>query len=318
MTHYDTLEVNNKSSDNEIKQAYRSLSFKYHPDINKDSDASEKMQKINEAYEILSDKQKRQQYDFELNGGGINPLDQILNDLLRGGGGLHHIFNNGIHVQHNGANIHRAGSFHDGSTAFEVMFSNEIPHIFREQHNVFRERRMAPPILEKKIEISFEDSFKGNNIPVVIEREIKMGHLSYLEEEKIYVQLQPGIDNGEIIEIKEKGHVVNDIKGDIKCHVTIVPNPNYERRGLNIIQNQIITFKESICGFERIIQHIDESNMKLISSRGNVIQNGDEHCIKNKGFTRDGQIGNLIINFKVTHPKILTEEQLKTLDNILV
>jgi DnaJ-class molecular chaperone len=334
-THYSTLEVDNKCSDTEIKQAYRALSFKYHPDRNKDADASEKMQKINEAYEILSDKQKRQQYDMELSGGGINPLDHILNDLFRGGG-LHNIFNNGM--QHavnmnglnmngglnvnglnvNGTNIHRASTFHNGEAAFEVVFTNEIPHMFREQHNMFRERRMAPPILEKKIEISFEDSFKGNNIPVIIEREIKMGQLSYLEEEKLYIQLQPGIDNGEIIELKEKGHIVNDIKGDIKFHITILSNPAYERNGLNILQTQTITFKESICGFERIIQHIDGSNMKLVSSRGNVIQNGDVHCIKQKGFIRDGQVGNLIINFKVTHPKMLTEEQLNTLDNILV
>ena len=116
MTHYKTLGLENNCSETEIKQAYRSLSFKYHPDRNKDADASEKMQHINEAYETLSDKQKRKQYDNELNGVNVNPFDQMINEIfntnLRGmppgmnvgmhgmPAGLHHMFNQGIHVQH--------------------------------------------------------------------------------------------------------------------------------------------------------------------------------------------------------------------------
>jgi DnaJ-class molecular chaperone len=302
MTHYKTLGLDNKCSETEIKQAYRALSFKYHPDRNKDADASEKMQLINEAYEILCDKQKRKQYDMELN--GINPIDQIINDLfnnnLRGmPPGLHQMFNHGIHVQHG----------HPGAT-FEVMFSDSP--------QFFKERTQPPPILEKKVEISFEDSFTGNNIPIVIDREIKMGNMAYNEEEKVYLPIQQGIDDGEILLVKDKGHVYNDIKGELKIYIHVKPNPDYERKGLNIIQKQLITFKESICGFERIIKHIDGTNMRLVSSRGNIIQNGDEHYIKSKGFTREGKTGDLIIVFKVVPPKTLTEDQLKLFDNILL
>jgi len=306
MTHYKTLGIENNCSENEIKQAYRALSFKYHPDRNKDSDASDKMQKINEAYEILSDKQKRKQYDMELSGINMNPLDQIINDLfnnnLRGAGGLHHMFNqgHGIHVQHG----------HPGA-AFEVMFSND-PHPF------FKERIQPPPILEKRVEILFEDSFNGNNIPIVIEREIKMGNLSYNEEEKVYLPVQPGIDDGEILFIKEKGNIYNDVKGDLKIYIQVKTHHEYERNGLNIIQKQNISFKESICGFERVIKHIDGTNMRLVSSRGNILQNGDQHFIKGKGFTRESTSGDLIILFKVIQPKTLTEEELKLFDNILI
>jgi len=329
MTHYTTLGVNNNCSDTEIKQAYRALSFKYHPDRNKDADASEKMQQINEAYEALSDKQRRKQYDLELS--GVNPMDQILNDLFNGGG-LHNIFHGmhmqhgmgqGINVQHGmgqginvqqgmgrgfrGAEMHHINiGGHPGM--FEVMFSNEMPSF----------KPVAPPVLEKKINITFEDAFKGNNIPIVFERDIKMGNMSYIEEEKIYHTIQSGIDDGEIIIIKDKGHVYNDIKGDLKLYIHISPHKEYARSGLNIIQNQNISFKESICGFERVIKHIDGTNMRLVSSRGNIIQNGDNHVIKNKGFTRETQIGDLIIVFKVIPPKTLTEEQLKLFDNILL
>jgi len=314
MTHYKTLGIDNKCSDNEIKQAYRALSFKYHPDRNKEADASEKMQQINEAYETLSDKQRRKQYDMELS--GVNPLDQIINDLfnnnLRGMNtgmqsgmnvgmpqGLHHIFNQGIHVQHG------------HGPAFEVMFSND-PHSF------FKERVQPPPILEKKVEITFEDSFSGNNIPIVIEREIKAGNMAYNEEEKVYLPIQQGIDDGEILMVKDKGNMYNDVKGDLKIYIHVKPHAEYERKGLNIIQKQSISFKESICGFERVIKHIDGTNMRLVSSRGNILQNGDEHHIKGRGFTRDSKTGDLIIIFKVIQPKTLTDEELKLFDNILL
>lgn len=303
MDHYKILGVSNTCNDTEIKQAYRALSFKYHPDRNKESDASKKMQSINEAYEILSDKNKRKQYDIELNGGVS--IDNIMNDIFANGG-LHNLFNRGgFH-----GNVHH---FQTGGhpAAFEVMFSNEMPHIFKE-------RIQPPPILEKKIDITFEDSYRGNIIPFVIEREIKMGNLSYNEEEKVYIPIQKGIDDGEILLVKDKGNIFNDTKGDLKLYIHVLPNSDYERKGLNIIKKHNLTFKESICGFELIIKHIDGTSMKLVSSRGNIIQNGDEHLIKNKGFTRDNQTGDLIISFKVVAPKTLTEEQLNLFDNILL
>ncbi len=60
---YDTLEVNENASNDEIKKAYRRLARKYHPDINKDAGAEEKFKEINAAYEVLSDENKKAQYD---------------------------------------------------------------------------------------------------------------------------------------------------------------------------------------------------------------------------------------------------------------
>ncbi len=60
---YDTLDISQDASAEEIKKAYRRLARKYHPDINKDAGAEEKFKEINAAYEILSDEQKRRQYD---------------------------------------------------------------------------------------------------------------------------------------------------------------------------------------------------------------------------------------------------------------
>ena len=76
--YYDILGVDKNADDKQIKEAFRNLSKKYHPDINKDPDATEKFKEINEAYQVLSDKEKRNNYDMfgdpNGNSGGFNPF----------------------------------------------------------------------------------------------------------------------------------------------------------------------------------------------------------------------------------------------------
>lgn len=302
MEYYNTLGLKKECSEDDIKKAYRSLSFKYHPDRNKDADAGDKIRQINDAYETLGDKQKRAHYDMEQSGG--NSLDNILNELFRhqgggrGGGGIHQMFKQ--NMMFHGAN----------QPAFEVMFSNEMPPFFNAP------KASPPPTLEKNINITFEESYKGTNFPFVIERDIKEGNLTYQEQEKVYVTIPQGIDDGEIMHIQEKGHIYNGINGDIKLHLHITPHAKFDRRGLNIIYKQSVSFKESICGFESILSHVDGVNMRLLSSRGNIIQNGDERVLKGKGFSRNNQLGDLIIAFKVISPPDLTEEQIKLCESI--
>ena len=98
---YETLGVDSSTSDADIKKAYRKLARKYHPDVNKDAGAEDKFKEINAAYEVLSDKEKRAQYDQfgdQMFGGqnfhdfarGQGPnvdLDDILRNIFGGGGG---------------------------------------------------------------------------------------------------------------------------------------------------------------------------------------------------------------------------------------
>lgn len=97
---YDTLEVNENASNDEIKKAYRRLARKYHPDINKDAGAEEKFKEINAAYEVLSDENKKAQYDrfgdamfggqnfhdFSRSQGSNVNLDDILASIFGQGG----------------------------------------------------------------------------------------------------------------------------------------------------------------------------------------------------------------------------------------
>ena len=314
MDPYLTLGIDKKSSETEIKHAYRSLSFKFHPDRNKSEEASVKMREINEAYEILSDSQKRSQYDFSINGGG-NPFGMM---------GAHFAHFNGPNLDHiinELFNQHRQPPQHEHMFKRNVVFQGGVPIEVMFRNDSFYEQPASPPVppqtLEKKIDITFEDAYKGVNLPCVVEREIKNNKMSYHEEEKFYVTLPQGIDDGEIVEILEKGNVVDNVKGSIKLHIHIVPHSLFERNGLNIIYKQTLTFKESICGFDIILNNLDGNMLKMVNRKGNVIQNGDQRVIKNRGFNRDNQSGDLIILFSVTPPKALTEEQITLFENIL-
>jgi DnaJ-class molecular chaperone len=314
MDPYIVLGIDQKSSESEIKHAYRSLSFKFHPDRNKSEEASVKMREINEAYETLSDPQKRSQYDFSKNGGG-NPFGMMGAHFAHfNGHNLDHIINE-LFNQHrqpqSQEHMFKRNIVFQGGVPIEVMFRNDS---FYEQPP----QPVDPPqTLEKKIDISLEDSYKGINLPCVVEREIKNSKMTYHEEEKFYVTLPQGIDDGEIVEILEKGNVVDNMKGSIKLHIHITPHSLFERNGLNLIYKQTLTFKESICGFDIILNHLDGNMLKMVNRKGNIIQNGDQRTVKNKGFTRDNQSGDLIILFSVVPPNALTEEQISLFDSIL-
>ena len=269
VNHYDTLGVSQKSTDAEIKKAYRALSLKYHPDRNQSPDAATKIREINDAYETLSDSAKRRQYDMELSiGAGGFPFPP---GMGMGMGGMPF------------AHMASMDEMNDINGLFQMLFGGagggrgpEI-HVFHGSEGFpqggfpqgFRQRgiNQKPPPILRQVQITLEQAFSGYTLPVEIERWTIVGDLKVQEEETIYITVPPGIDDNEVIIVKDKGNVANEMsKGDVKINIQVVNNTVFKRHGLDLIFRKGISLKESLCGFSFEIHHLNGKQLNLNNS----------------------------------------------------
>jgi DnaJ-class molecular chaperone len=323
-THYEILGVSNDSNETDIKKAYRKLSLQYHPDRNPSEEAKQKIQEINQAYETLGDSGARQQYDHELQFGGgmgggggggmgghpfnhmneFNDINNIFNMMFGGGGGggfpgmgpMGGMGGGGFPGM-GGPNIR---IFHNGVQVNPQMFVQR------------------PEPLNKTVNIDLETAYSGIKMPLEIERFIVKNGIQSSELETIYVEIPPGIDNNETIQLSDKGHIVNDVKGDIRLSVQIANNTNFQRNGLDITYRKKVSLKESLCGFSFEIHHLNGKRLCLNNINSpTVIKPNFKKVVQNMGMLRDGSTGNMIIEFDVEFPDVLTTEQITSLLTIL-
>jgi DnaJ-class molecular chaperone len=307
--YYKILEVENNASQEDIKKSYRKLSLKYHPDKNNNSPESQaQFQKIGEAYETLGDNEKRREYDmrnqnpfsgqhFHGQGfpGGMNQMDDIMKMFF--GGQM--------------PGVVPGMAFGAGGMPGNIR-------IFRNGEQVNINALNKPPPIIKNIVISLEQSYRGDQIPVPIERWLFEDGIRKCENETIYVPLKKGIDNNEIIILRERGNMLDsNLRGDIKIIVGIQNTSAFQRNGLNLILEKEITLKEALCGFEFIIQHVSGKNLRFNSDKGKVVKDGIVKVIPNFGMERENQTGNLCIKFNVKYPELITDEQIEKLREIL-
>lgn len=318
---YKILGVSENASHDEIKKAYRNLSLKYHPDKNPSSEATEKYKTINEAYGILGDEEKRTQYEMERknpfmrmsnmgNGGiNINEVDEIFKNLF------------------GGMPFGMAGFNMDDMDDFTSMNNMSNMHGFPgAQFHVFHNGRpvkmgksfQKPSPINKTVTIDIEQVLNGATIPVDIERWIYENNLKTSETETLYVTIPKGIDDNEIIILKDKGNIVDEnCKGDVKIFIKIVNNADFKRHGLDLIYEKNISLKDALCGFSFEIKFINGKIYTLNNAIGNIISPEYKKVIPNMGLTRDSYTGNLIIIFHVEFPEKLTNDQIKKLKDIL-
>jgi len=330
VNHYDTLGVSQKSTDAEIKKAYRVLSLKYHPDRNQSPDAATKIREINDAYETLSDSAKRRQYDMELTmgaGGFPFPPGMGMGGMNMGGMPFSHMASmdemndiNGLfQMLFGGAGGGRGPEIHvfhgsDGfPSGFQGGFPGGIPGIRQRGIN-----QKPPPIL-RQVQITLEQAFSGYTLPVEIERWTIVGDLKVQEEETIYITVPPGIDDNEVIIVKDKGNVTNEMsKGDVKINIQVVNNTVFKRHGLDLIFRKGISLKESLCGFSFEIHHLNGKQLNLNNKQNStIVKPNFRKTIPGLGLQRDGVVGSMIIEFEVEFPDILSLEQISRLSEIL-
>lgn len=361
-SYYDVLGIAENASDDEIKKAFRRLSFVHHPDKNGNTDEStRRFQEINKAYETLSDSGKRREYDMVrqfsnmgmggmgMGMGGFSPFgaggggmamhgDDILNMLFGGvfgrpqapmpGGGpgprvVFQAFHNGVPTQ----------TFHAGGGMPGMAFHGQPPGFFfpttsqpqpQPQPPQPPQQQQPPPpppeIIIKTASITLEQAYRGGTIPIEIDKHLPdNGGITKIEREILHVQIPRGIMTGESIIINDAGHM-NEAgqRGDVKVVINITPHAIFKTDAhLDLLMEKTITLKESLCGFQFEIHHLNGKIFQLNNKGGNVIKQGAIKTLIGYGLERNGESGNLKIRFNVEFPDSFTDEQVKELQRIM-
>jgi DnaJ-class molecular chaperone len=313
---YKILGVDEKSSKEEIKKAYRGLSLKHHPDRNNNNAESNTLfQKINEAYETLGDDQKRTEYDamqsnpflrMNGNGGGNHGMNANMDDIFQaffGGSPFGPGFPGmpGFHGMGGGPNIRIFTNGAPGGAGFH-----------------FQQALQKPTPIIKTINVNMEQVLNGTVIPVEIERWIVENGNKLFEKETLYVNIPKGLDDNEIIIIRDKGNTIDEnLKGDVKLFIKIENNSPFIRSGLDLLLSKTISLKDALCGFTFELPFINGKVYTLNCSSGTIVHPGYKKILPNMGLTRDAHTGNLIIEFQVQFPDKINEEQIANLSKIL-
>jgi len=311
---YDILEIPKTANEQEIKKAYRSLSLKHHPDRGGDA---EQFKKISEAYETLSDSGKKQQYDRQ----GSHPF--FVNNMGDMGMGDMGMGDMGMGDVNDILNMMFSGRMHSG-IRFAGGGINIMPgvRIVGGSHNGFQhmfQQIQKPPPIDKNIHITLQQAYTGCNIPVEITKNNIVNNVQKEETETIYVPIPPGIDENEIILLRDCGNSIdNMVRGDIKIIIGIQNNTQLLRYGLDLVYKSKITLKEALCGFSIELDHLNGKKLTLNNMvNKSVVKPTFKKVVPELGMVRESTKGNLIIEFDIQFPDSLTDEQMNRLSEIL-
>ncbi|MBL6970060.1 MAG: J domain-containing protein [Campylobacterales bacterium] len=220
---YETLEISENADKSEIKKAYRKLAKKYHPDINKTPEAEEKFKEINAAYEVLSDDQKKSQYDMhgddmfggqnfhdfaQGQGAGVD-INDILNQMFGGGGG-------GFQGGFGGAQGFGGGS----------PFGNQ-------GFGGYQEPNLD---MQAQITIPFDVAILGGKQNVS------------LQNDSFDIKIPEGIKDGQKIRAKGKGKSHGSKKGDLILKINVAASPNYTREDDDLTMIFDVPLKTALFG----------------------------------------------------------------------
>lgn len=333
--YYRILGVSRNATQDEIKSAFRKLALKYHPDRNPgDKEAEAKFKEINEAYEVLSNPEKRKMYDTYGEDG-----------LKEGFGG----FSQGF----------------EGFGDFDDIFGGVFESFFGDIHS--RKRRTRGEDLKYDIEITLEDAFKGTKIDFEYERldicdvchgkgakdgssikkcptcggrgrvQYSQGFFSFTQtcprchgdgkiitepckecggrglnnkKNKISVKIPQGVDNGTILRIRGGGDVSPDgYSGDLYIEVKIKHHHHFEREGSDLLYNINIDVWDAVLGCDVDIPLIEGGKTTIKIPAGT--QHGKILRVSEKGMftTNSKKRGDLLVRVSINIPQNLTDEQ---------
>jgi len=307
MDYYKLLGVEKSASPEEIKKAYRKLALKHHPDRNKgNKEAEEQFKKISEAYAVLSDKEKRQQYDTVGSAGFQQRYSQEdifrnadLGDILREFG-----------INFGGGRATFRGS--GGGGGFEEMFRQQgaggrAGHGF---HDFHQQQQVKGNDLSLELPISLDEVLTG------AEKTISLGRGSAAE--KVSVKIPAGIETGKKLRISGKGSPspMGGPSGDLYLLIRVEPHPTFTREGSHLTMDLQIPYSSAVFGAEVEVPTLEGKQLKVKVPPG--CQPQAKLRLRKHGLpdSPGGARGDLLVKILVAVPKDLSEEQKELLEKL--
>lgn len=290
--YYKVLGLDKKATPDEIKKAFRKLAVKYHPDRNpNDKAAEDKFKEINEAYAVLSDPQKKEQYDTFGSSGFHKQYSQ--EDIFRG-------FDFG-------------GTFKDmGMGGNEDIFSRLFGGAFGRGGGMggYRPGPQRGSDLEMETDVSFRDAVNGAEKVVAFRRNGK--------REELKIKIPAGVDNGSKIRISGKGGQGEGggPAGDLFLIIRVLPDPVFTRDGGDLFVERQIPFSAACLGTSMDIPTL-EGDKRIKIPAG--IQPGTKIRLKGYGVKPLGSNakGDLFVKITIHVPESLNGEQKKLVEELV-
>ncbi len=288
--YYQTLGVNKNASKDEIKIAFRKLAHQYHPD--KGGGNEQKFKEVSEAYTVLGDDKKRQQYDTF---GSAGPS---------GGGGGYGGNYGGFNGQDFGG--FDFSQFQRGNGGMEFDLGDIFGDIFGGGR---RQRVRKGQDITVDLEISFSESVFG------VEKEFSLTKNHSSKAEKIKVKVPADINNGETIRLRGAGETIPDGQpGDLYISISVRRDPLFQKTGKNILTEINIKLSDALLGIKYPLKTLD-GDIELKVPEG--INNGDMLRVKNKGVPIDTRHrGDLLVKVKIQMPTHLSRSAKKMIEDL--
>ena len=355
--YYEVLGVDKKASEDEIKKAYRKIAIKYHPDRNPgDKTAEEKFKEAAEAYSVLSDKQKRQQYDqfgfdgpnmgggfggFGAGGFSMDDIFSMFGDVFGGRGGFGGFsgFGGGQRAQYHGTDLRLkvrltlqeistgvtkkfkvrkdiVCSECNGSGAQNGSGSETCPTCHGQGYTV----RTVRSILGMMQTQSECPTCHGEGTIIKNKCPHCSGQGIVKGEEVVEINIPAGVAEGMVVNVPGKGNAAphNGVPGNIQVYVEEEPNDTFVRDGQDIIYNLLLDFPTAALGGEVDIPTIEGTKVKIKIEPGT--QPGKTLRLRGKGLPAvqgyGSGRGDLVVQVSVYVPKTLDRQERQMLEQL--